>query len=189
MKKSYINWNIQRLKTWKECYEYFLDNANNFSIIFQGDPNDFGDDGSLLNIGKKEYLSLHNIKTIKYNGMENSFLVIGELTDEAKALFYKYMSPSFTGGRPELWSFEFLSDDDVLMRIDDKNHCIFNLTDNELKIISSMGITIDNSYDEPMISLRNVSLSENDIDDHVKLKDISKLIVENLIDQIRKTNK
>ena len=156
MKKGHIVWNIRGKRGWRECFEFFLNKANGFSIIFQGDPNDLSDDGSLLNIGKKDFLSLPDIETEKYRGMMNSFLVNGPLTNDAKALFYKYVSPSFAGDYLDLWSFEFLLDKDVLLRTDDNVHCSFNLTDDELKFILDMGIKIDDSYSDSLASFKDL---------------------------------
>jgi hypothetical protein len=174
MRRGYA-FNVRRANNWKSCFEYIFNKADNFSVIFQGDPNDLSDDGLLLNNGKKDFLSLINIDIKKYEGMENTFLVFGSLTCDVKSVFYKYIRSSFEECRFNLWSFELLLNNEILLQMHDYSECLLNLTDDEHKEILDMGVNNIKSYDFPMISFINLK-KEDYTESNNKLNQVTKLI-------------
>jgi hypothetical protein len=162
LKKVFMISSIDHFRGWKECFECLIKKANNFNIIYQGNREDFSDDDIGLNVGKKDFSSLSEITIEKYNGMADSFIISGSLTEEAIHLFYKYVSPSFDGFSNDLWSFEFLLDEEVLLQISDKSVCAIRLQDNELEELTYRGADINNLelLNYPLRSLKLITAND-----------------------------
>jgi hypothetical protein len=138
MKKECVIYNISSFKGWENCFRYFMERSDSFSIIFQGDINDTRAEG--LNIGKKEFLSLPLVTISPYGGMKGSFLVIGELTKAAQDLFLNFVAPSFDGYTSDLWSFQFLKGSIVTISVEDFSEAFFLLDESELEDLSATGV-------------------------------------------------
>jgi len=175
MKREYMISSIGHFRGWKECFEYFINKANNFNILYQGNKDDFSDDGIGLNVGKKDFSSLPKITIEKYNGMADSFIISGSLTDDAISLFNKYVSPSFVGSSNALWSFEFLLNGEVLLQISDKSVCAIGLKDDELNELVYRGVDINylELLNYPLTSLKLITTND-EVGDGIKTIAFSK---------------
>lgn len=151
MKKAFIISHIPDFKGWKTCFQYVMEKSDSFKIIFQGDKNTL--DTGELNAGKKEFLALPFTSVSPYKGMENSIEVTGELSKAAQELFWHFMSPSFGGYKPELWSFQLFSGKDVTLRVEDFSLAILFLEESEVAYLSSKGIDTQNMLETDMHSI------------------------------------
>lgn len=151
MKKAFVISHIPNFKGWKTCFQYVMEKSDNFKIIFQGNKTTLGTDG--LNAGKKEFLALPFTSVSPYKGMEHSIELAGELSKAAQELFSHFMSPSFDGYKPELWSFQLLSGKEVMLRVEDFSLAILFLEENEVAYLSSKGIDTQNMLEEDIRSI------------------------------------
>lgn len=138
MKKSFVINSIPRFKGWETCFHYVMEKSDNFKIIFQGDENT--PTTGELNAGKKEFLNVPFTSVSPYEGMENSIEVAGELSKAVRELFLHFMASSFSGYKPDLWSFQLLNGKDVILRVEDFSLALLFLEEGELAYLSSRGV-------------------------------------------------
>jgi hypothetical protein len=119
-----------------------MEKSDTFRIIFQGNRDAFDAD-EYLNAGKKEFLDLPSITISPYEGMENSIKVTGALNRVARELFLTFMAPAFQGWKPDLWSFQFLKGNDVMLEVADFTEGWLHLEESEVKDLLAQGISVD----------------------------------------------
>lgn len=123
----------------KKLLDYFFLSCTDFSIIY---PNDdlkghYNAENPLLN-GKKEVLALEGIKILPWEGMDDSIVISGKLSDAAKVFFYNSLA---TRG---LWNFSLWRGNEEVFAVSDFDNGILFLSDDEienmeeLKIITSL---------------------------------------------------
>jgi hypothetical protein len=139
MKRTFMVYNIPNFKGWEICFRTLIEKADTFRIIFQG-TTDVSDADTLLNAGKREFLSMPSITVSPYDGMENSIQVTGELDMAARKIFLTYMESAFEGYKPDLWSFQFLVGNDVILRVDDFSDGLLFLEDSEVEDLFALGV-------------------------------------------------
>ena len=138
MKKSLVIHNVSSFKGWETCFRSLIEKSDNFTIIFQGNEKTLAT--GELDAGKKEFLNVPFISISPYKGMENSIEVAGELNKAAQKLFWRFMTPSFEGYKPDLWSFQLLKGKEVKLRVEDFTVAILFLEEDELAYLSSQGV-------------------------------------------------
>jgi hypothetical protein len=139
MKRTFLVHNIPRFKGWKTCFHSLMEKSDTFRIIFQGNS-DTSDTDALLNAGKKEFLLLPSITISPYEGMENSIEVTGALNRVAREFFLTFMAPAFDGYTPDLWSFQFLKGEDVLLRVEDFTVALLFLEESDVEDLLAQGV-------------------------------------------------
>jgi hypothetical protein len=128
-----------------------MEKSDTFRIIFQGNR-DISDADEYLNAGKKEFLDLPSLTISAYEGMENSIKVTGELNRVARELFLTFMAPAFQGWKPDMWSFQFLKGNDVVLEVADFTEGWFSLEESGVKDLLAQGISVDGTNLEEMNS-------------------------------------
>ncbi len=131
MRKHYLN-KVRLFPWWQKCFDFIMENGDEFRIVFQDSPTDINDDGEILNVGKADFLKIKDIR-IEDNSsmMEDSFVVIGPLTDDAKKLFYHYIEPTFNNRDPKLWCFQIVREGNPLMQLYDFGSATLFLSHNQ----------------------------------------------------------
>jgi hypothetical protein len=153
MKRTFWIHHIPGFQDWETCFRYLMEKSDTFRIIFQGNS-DASDADDFLNAGKREFLNLPSLTISPYKGMENSIEVTGELNRAARELFLTFMAPASEEYKPDLWSFQFLQGNDVLLRVDDWTVGELFLEESEIEDLIAQGIDgsnweeIDNSSAE-----------------------------------------
>ena len=142
MKRTFLVHSIPGFKGWETCFHFLMERSDTFRIIFQG-TRDVFDADTFLNAGKREFLSLPSITISPYKGMENSIEVAGELNRVARELFLSFMAPAFEGWKPDLWSFQFLKGNDVLLRVEDFTVGLLFLEESDVEDLLAEGIGVD----------------------------------------------
>lgn len=140
-RKFYVN-SIPHFKGWETCFRFLMEKSDTFKIIFQGDANTLDAEG--LNAGKKDFLALPLIAISPYKGMENSIEVAGELSEAAQELFQNFMASSFEGFLSDLWSFQFLKGNDVMLEVADFTEGWLYLEESERKDLLAQGVDATN---------------------------------------------
>ncbi len=135
MKRRFLVHHIPGFKGWETCFHSLMEKSDTFRIIFQGNRNAFDAD-TFLNAGKQEFLKLPSITISAYEGMENSIEVTGELNIVAREVFLTFMSPS----KPNLWSFQFLKGNDVMLRVEDFTVGLLFLEESEVEDLLAQGV-------------------------------------------------
>ena len=115
-----------------------MEQADIFQIIFQSHSD--ASDAEGLNAGKQEFLAMPSITISPYKGMENSIEVTGKLNMVVRELFLSYMEPSFQGWKSDLWSFQFLKGNEVMLRVEDFSVCLLFLEENEVEDLLAQGV-------------------------------------------------
>lgn len=136
MGKAYMLNKVRLFSWWQKCFDFIMENGDEFKIVFQDNPNDLSDDGEGLNVGKADFLNLESIR-IEDNSsmMEDSFVVIGPLTDNAKKLFYHYIEPTFNNRDPQLWCFQIIKEGSQLLQLADFGSAFLFLSHNQNQIV------------------------------------------------------
>ena len=142
MKRTFYAHSIWSFKGWETCFRFLMENSDTFRIIFQGNS-DTSDADEYLNAGKKEFLNLPSITISPYEGMENSIKVTGELNKVSRELFLTFMESAFQGYKPDLWSFQFLKGNEVILQVADFTEGWLYLEESEVKDLLAQGIDID----------------------------------------------
>jgi hypothetical protein len=140
MRKAFLIHSISRFKGWETCFRYMMEKCDTFSIIFQGSSDVLDEDEGGLNAGKREFLDLPAITISPYKGMENSIEVTGELNTVAREIFLTHMAPSFEGHTSDLWSFQFLKEDNAMMRVEDFTVALLFLEESEREDLLAQGV-------------------------------------------------
>jgi hypothetical protein len=157
-----------------------MEKSDTFRIIFQGNSDPFDAD-TLLNAGKKEFLSMPSITISPYKGMENSIEVTGELNMAARELFLTFMEPAFEGHTPDLWSFQFLKGNDVILGVEDFTVSLLFLEESDVKDLLAQGVSIDGT------SLEEIdNFSTEVVQSDIEVMRMSKDELSSLADQLSK---
>ena len=135
MKRTFLIHHIPGFKGWETCFHVLMEKADTFRIIFHGTKDAFDAD-EYLNTGKQEFLKLPSITISPYEGMENSIEVTGELNRAAREVFLTFMAPS----QPDLWSFQFLKGNDVMLRVEDFTVGLLFLEESEIEALLAQGV-------------------------------------------------
>lgn len=138
MRRAFLIHNIPGFKGWETCFRYIMEKSDTFQIIFQGPSDAFDTDG--LNAGKREFLNMPSITISPYGGMENSIEVTGELNRVAREVFLSYITPAFQGYKPDLWSFQFLKGNQVMLRVEDFTVALLFLEESEVEDLLAQGV-------------------------------------------------
>ena len=139
MRKAFVIHNISGFKGWETCFQSIMEKADTFRIIFQGNRDAFDTDEG-LNAGKQAFLNVPSITISPYEGMENSIEVTGKLNRVARELFLTYTAPSFHGEKPDLWSFQFLKGNNVMLRVEDFTVCLLFLEESDVEDLLAQGV-------------------------------------------------
>jgi len=139
MKRTFLVHHIPGFKGWETCFHFIMEKSDTFRIIFQGNR-DASDADEFLNAGKQEFLNLPTRTISPHEGMDNSIEVTGELNMVARELFLTFMAPSFDGWKPDLWSFQFLKGNDVMLRVEDFTVGLFFLEESEVEDLLAQGV-------------------------------------------------
>ncbi|MBA2680795.1 MAG: hypothetical protein H0U76_20670 [Ktedonobacteraceae bacterium] len=97
-----------------------------------------------------------------YGGMENSIEVTGELNMVAREAFQTFMAPSFEGWKPNLWSFQFLKGNDVMLRVEDFTVCLLFLEESEAEDLLAQGVGVDGTSLEEIDSF-SAGVDQSDV--------------------------
>ncbi len=135
MKRTFLVHHIPGFKGWETCFRFIIEKSDTFRIIFQGNT-DASDADEFLNAGKREFLNIPSITISAYEGMENCIEVIGELNIATRKLFLTFMTPS----QPDLWSFQFLKGNDVMLRVEDFTVGLFFLEASDVEDLLAQGV-------------------------------------------------
>ncbi len=169
MKRTFLVHSISGFKEWATCFHSLMEKSDTFRIIFQGNR-DASDADAFLNAGKREFLNMPSITISAYEGMENSIEVTGELNEAARELFQTFMAPAFQGWKPDLWSFQFLKGNEVLLRIEDFTVGLLFLEESDVEDLLARGVEglnvleIDNfSVGAHQSDVEVVSLSKDEL--------------------------
>ena len=135
MKRTFLVHHIPGFKGWETCFHALMEKADTFRIIFQGNRDAFDAD-EVVNAGKQEFLNMPSITISPSEGMENSIEVTGELNLVAREVFLTFMAPS----TPELWSFQFLKGNDVMLRVEDFTVGLLFLEESEVEDLLAQGV-------------------------------------------------
>ena len=138
MRKAFLIHSISGFKGWETCFYFIMDKSDTFRIIFQSQSDTLDEDG--LNAGKPQFLETPSITVSPYGGMENSIEATGELNMAARETFLIYMEPSFHGYKSDLWSFQFLKGNDVMLRVEDFTVGLLFLEESEVEELLAQGI-------------------------------------------------
>jgi len=138
MRRAFLIHNIVGFKGWETCFRSIMEKADTFQIIFQVQSDALDAEG--LNAGKQEFLNLPSIRISAYGGMEDSIQVAGELKMGARELFLRFMAPAFQGYKPDLWSFQFLEGDDVVLKVEDFTVGLLFLEESEVEGLVARGV-------------------------------------------------
>jgi hypothetical protein len=135
MKRTFYVNSIPGFKGWETCFRFLMEKSDTFRIIFQGNRDAFDAD-EYLNTGGKEFLNIPSITISPYEGMENSIKVTGELNIVAREVFLTFLAPS----QPDLWSFQFLKGNDVMLRVEDFTVGLLFLEESEVEDLLAQGV-------------------------------------------------
>ena len=135
MKRTFLVHHIPGFKGWETCFHSLMEKSDTFRIIFQGNGDAFDAD-EFLNAGKQEFLNMPSITLSPYEGMENSIEVTGELNTGTREVFLTFMAPS----QPDLWSFQFLKGNDVMLRVEDFTVGLLFLEESEVEDLLAQGV-------------------------------------------------
>lgn len=135
MRRAFLIHHIPGFKGWETCFHSLIEKSDTFRIIFQGNRDAFDAD-ELFNAGKQEFLHLPSVTISPYEGMENSIEVTGELNMVAREVFLTFMAPS----KPDLWSFQFLKRNDVMLRVEDFTVGLLFLEESEVDDLLAQGV-------------------------------------------------
>jgi len=138
MRRAFLIHYISGFKGWETCFHFAMGKSDTFRIIFQVHSNASDTEG--LNAGKQIFLNMHSITISPYRGMENSIEVTGELNMAAQEIFQNFMKPSFQGLKPDLWSFQFLKGNEVMLRVEDFTVGLLFLKEKEVKTLLAQGV-------------------------------------------------
>ncbi len=125
-------------KGWETCFRSIMEKSDTFRIIFQGASNTFDEEG--LNAGKRVFLTMPSLTITPYAGMENSIEATGELNTAAREAFQTFMAPAFQGETPDLWSFQFLQGETVMLRVEDFTVALLFLEESEVEELLAQGV-------------------------------------------------
>ncbi len=139
MQRTFLVRHTPSFKGWETCFHSLMEKSDTFRIIFKGNR-DTSDADAFLNAGKWEFLNLPSVTISAYEGMENSIEVTGELSMAARELFQTFMAPAFEGWKPELWSFQFLQGNEVLLRIEDFTVGLLFLQESDVEDLLAQGV-------------------------------------------------
>ena len=142
MKRTFLVHSISSFKEWETCFQSLMEKSDTFRIIFQGNR-DASDADAFLNAGKREFLNQPSLTISAYEGMENSIEVKGELNAAARELFQTFMAPAFEGRKPDMWSFQFLKGNEVLLRVEDFTVGLLFLEERDVEDLLAQGIGVD----------------------------------------------
>jgi hypothetical protein len=138
MKRTFFVHHIPDFEGWETCFRFLMEKSDTFRIILQGNR-DASDADEYLNAGKKEFLDLPSITISPYEGMENSIKVTGELNRVAREIFLTFLAPD----EPDLWSFQFLKGNDVMLEVADFTEGWLYLEESEVEDLLAQGIGVD----------------------------------------------
>jgi hypothetical protein len=180
MKRTFYAHSIWSFKGWETCFRFLMEKSDAFRIIFQGNR-DASDADAYLNAGKKEFLDLPSITISAYEGMENSIKVTGELNRVARELFLTFMESAFQGWKPDLWSFQFLKGNEIMLEVADFTEGWFYLEASEVEDLLAQGIGVDGTNLEEIDSF----LTEVQQSDAKKVVRLSKDELSSLADLLQ----
>ncbi len=138
MRKAFLIHSIPGFKGWETCFYFIMNKSDTFRIIFQGQIDTLDEGG--LNAGKSQFLKMPSITISPYGGMENSIEVTGKLNTAVQEVFLTFMEPSFHGYKSDLWSFQFLKGNDVMLRVEDFSVGLLFLEESEVEELLAQGI-------------------------------------------------
>jgi hypothetical protein len=138
MRKVFLIHHIPGCKSWETCFRFLMEKSDTFRIIFQVESNAYDAEG--LNAGKQEFLNLPSITISPYSGMKNSIEATGALDTAARELFLSFMKPAFEGHTPDLWSFQLLERNDVLLRVEDFTVALLFLGESDIAGLLAQGV-------------------------------------------------
>lgn len=162
MKRTFLVHHIPGFKGWETRFHFIMEKSDTFRIIFQGNR-DASDADEFLNAGKQEFLNLPTRTISAYEGMDNSIEVTGELNMVARELFQTFMAPSFDGWKPDLWSFQFLKGNDVMLRVEDFTVGLLFLEESEVEDLLAQGVSVDGTNLEEIDSL-SAEVRQSDVE-------------------------
>ena len=142
MKRTFLVHSISGFKAWETCFHSLMEKSDTFQIIFQGNR-DTSDADTFLNAGKREFLNLPSRSISAYEGMDNSIEVTGELNIASRELFQTFMAPAFEGWKPDLWSFQFLKGNEVILRVEDFTVGLLFLEERDVEDLLAQGVGVD----------------------------------------------
>ena len=135
--------NIYSNKAWYQIFQTCLEHCNKFKIIYP--IGEFDPENPLLR-GKEEFVKLPNSKILKWDRMEDSISIEGELTADAKKLFLKYTEPSFTKHYSELWWFQLLKNGIEFIEVEDFSVWSINNESELPGLVQQKGIKVSYDY-------------------------------------------
>lgn len=174
MKRAFLAHHIPFFKEWETCFHYIMEKSDTFRIIFQGSKDVLASD-EFLNVGKREFLSLPALTISPYAAMENSIEVAGELNRAARELFQTFIDPE----QPDLWSFQFLKGNDVMLRVEDCTVGLLFLEESEVADLLAQGVSIDGEHLEEIDNF-SAEASQPDIEVESWNKEELPLLAEHL---------
>lgn len=117
--------------------DFYLEKSNKFRVYFP--------EGEELGGSKKDFLVLDEVSAQPWAGMADSICVEGSLTPQAKALIVE--RGLFDEDRCfhplRLWRYELVSEDDVLLRVEDFSLWFVFATSSELQSLEKNGIPVN----------------------------------------------
>ena len=135
MKRTFYVNHIPHFKGWETCFRFLMEKSDTFRIILQGNRDAFDAD-DYLNTGKQEFLNLPSITISPYEGMKNSIKVTGELNMVAREIFLTFLAPD----EPNLWSFQFLKGNDIMLEVADFTEGWLYLEESEVEDLLARGV-------------------------------------------------
>lgn len=136
--------NISSEPRWKDIYNGIMNHCNRFEIIYTED--ELEEENRFI-LGKKEFQNLSNVTINTWSGMINSIIISGDLTPEAKKIFFEYTSPSYQGGVNELWYYKIYKDDILYMNLEDFSVCLLMNHQDVLDLLEQIGVSLDSLDD------------------------------------------
>lgn len=117
--------------------DFYLEKSNKFRAYFP--------EGEELGGSKKDFLALDEVSAQPWAGMAHSICVEGSLTPQAKALILErgLLDEDGCFHPLRLWSYELVTEDEVLLRVEDFSLWFIFATSRELQSLEKNGIPVN----------------------------------------------
>lgn len=121
MKNFKVIENINQFTHWNVLLDLALEISDYFCIIY---PDGEYDEENPLLTGKVDFDRQLHLESKPWEGMENSSVYSGELTEKAKGIIKKYMYFTSTNDNYLLWNFSLFKKDIELLNVQDFDVCL-----------------------------------------------------------------
>ncbi|MER2079832.1 hypothetical protein [Psychrobacillus psychrotolerans] len=140
MPEFFILQNTPSTPEWNNIFTTVLDHCDQFEVFYP--DGEFDEENPLMG-GKLDFEKLESTFSNTWDGMDNSVCIRGNLTSESKNIIFKFMEPSFSGDKPELWHINLLKSGTLYLSVEDFTVCVLENHPEIISLFQQIGISTE----------------------------------------------